>query len=442
MAFHDSLTGLANRSLLYDRLNKGLSHAKRRDAGLALLLIDLDRFRAVNENLGRAAGDRLLKQVASSLNTVLRDTDTVARINNDQFVVILESITLIDDIAVIADKLLAAVAQPLVFQGLEVNCTASIGISLFPKNGCTADELLRNADIAMYRSKILGKSGYQFFLDIMTSQGGNGLLLESDLREAIERGELRLHYQPQINIVSRKVVGVEALVRWQHKEQGLLTPSLFIPLAEETGLIEPLGEWVLDEACQAFQRWLKQGIDFGRIAVNLSANQFQIEDFDQRVAHILESTGLPSKHLELELTESIAMENAAAAIEMLNRLHNMGLALSIDDFGTGYSSLAYLKRFPICKLKVDKSFIRDVDSDPQDAAIAKSIIDLAHNMSLEVIAEGVERIEQSLWLADKGCDQIQGFFYAKPMAEDKLLLWALNPDIACSSQGGVYINKP
>ena len=421
LTFHDPLTGLANRSLFYDRMDKSISRAKRSKNNLALLLVDLDRFKIINENLGTDAGDQYLKKVSEQLKQVLRDTDTIARLGGDEFVIVLENIRDAENIEQIAKKILVVLAKPIVVEETELSSTASIGISLFPKDGDSTDKLLRHADIAMYRAKSAGKNQYQFFLKAMTDSAVNYLLLENDLRKAIENNELILHYQPQIDLSTNHIVGLEALVRWQHSERGIVPPMDFIPLAEETGLIEPLGEWVLMEACQKFSKWLKAGINFGKIAVNLSARQFRLDGFEQLVGHVLRESGLPSRYLELEITETSIMENAAKTVSVLNELNNMGLSLAIDDFGTGYSSLAYLKRFPIHKLKVDRSFIKDIDEDENDAAIAKSIIDLGHNMSLEVIAEGVERQSQTSWLTDRGCDQVQGYFFSRPLSEDQLL---------------------
>lgn len=436
LAFHDALTGLPNRSLFNDRLHKSLSRAKRNQGHLALMLIDLDRFKDVNEAYGVEAGDALLKHIGQQLQLVLRDTDTVARLGSDEFAVVLDGIDSSDDIAQIAGKLIGAASEPYAYADNTLACTASIGISLFPKDGESADQLLRYADLAMYKAKLAGKNRHQFFVEAMTTTAMNYLLLENDLRKAIEERELVVYYQPQISLAEQRVVGVEALVRWQHPDRGLVPPTHFIPLAEETGLIEPIGAWVLREACRQFRAWLNQGINFGSIAVNLSARQFRKESFAQTVMDVLVETKLSPKYLELELTESIAMENAVEAIETLHRLSKMGLSLAIDDFGTGYSSLAYLKRFPIHKLKVDKSFIRDIDSSAHDAAIAKSIIDLAHNMSLEVIAEGVERLAQAKWLQQRGCDQVQGFYYAKPLSAEQLTEFTRDPKkVVCDASG-------
>lgn len=439
LSFHDPLTGLANRSLFYDRVNKSLSRAKRGTTNVALLLIDLDRFKKLNDNLGHEAGDMYLKYAAQCLTDTLRDTDTVARLGGDEFAIVLENVSLAQDIEFITGKILEQLGAPVDIRGQEVTCTASIGVSLFPKDGDTIDQLLKSADIAMSRAKAQGKNRAQFYLKAMTDNAVNYLLLENDLRKAIDNGDLCLYYQPQVNLSNGKITGLEALVRWKHKERGLISPGEFIPLAEETGLISSLGAWVLKEACQTFQRWLMQGIHLGKVAVNLSPRQFRREHFEETVVQILSETQLAPEYLELEITESSAMENAAESVEVLNCLSNMGLSIAIDDFGTGYSSLAYLKRFPISKLKIDRSFINDIDNDDAGAAIAKSIIDLAHNMELNVIAEGVERPSQSRWLIDRGCDQVQGFYYSRPLSEEQLMELVNDRQLTIKNEKGVHL---
>ena len=440
VTYHDPLTGLANRSLFYDRMNKSLARAKKNDGRLALMLIDIDRFKKINDSLGSEAGDVLLQKTAKNLQTLLRDTDTVARLSGDEFVLILENIHEAEDIEVIAKKIHEKVAEPLNIHGHEISSTASIGISLYPKDGDSTDKLLKHADIAMSRAKCAGKNRHQFFFKNMTESAVNYLLLENELRKAIEKNQLELHYQPQIDLTTYKIVGLEALVRWAHPEKGVIAPIHFIPLAEETGLIEPIGEWVLNHACVRFKKWLDDGLDLGKIAVNLSARQFRQDNFEKLVLNALEQSRLPSKYLELEITESSAMENAGKTISMLNDLSSMGLSLAIDDFGTGYSSLNYLQQFPIQKLKVDRSFIKDIDTNKNDAAIAKSIIDLGHNMSLQVIAEGVERESQCKWLSEKGCDQVQGFYYSRPLSEEKLMKLVLDEKKICRDNHCIILN--
>ncbi|MDO3383551.1 putative bifunctional diguanylate cyclase/phosphodiesterase [Gilvimarinus algae] len=416
LAFHDALTSLPNRSLFYDRINHGIARAQRASSKLALMLLDVDRFKNINDSLGHDSGDLLLKAIAGRLNDGVRDMDTVARLGGDEFVVLLEGVHDLEDVRFVANKLLAQLSRPMEIAGHDISITASIGISVYPTDGEDTDELLKNADIAMYKAKEAGKNNCQFYAKGMSASAVNFLLLENDLRRGIEQDQLILHYQPQIDLASGALTGVEALVRWQHPERGLVSPAHFIPLAEETGLIVPLGEWVLKAACQQQKSWIDAGLNVPQMAVNLSTRQFRQRDFPGKVASVLRETGLPAQYLELEITESCAMEHASETINQLNQLNQMGLQLSIDDFGTGYSSLAYLKRFPIDKLKIDSSFIHDLPLDQNDAAIAKSIIGLAHNMQLTVVAEGVEQEHQVKWLCEQGCDQAQGFYYAKPMA--------------------------
>jgi diguanylate cyclase (GGDEF)-like protein/PAS domain S-box-containing protein len=420
MAFHDSLTALPNRSLFYDRIYHGLARARRSNSKIALMLLDVDRFKIINDSLGHDAGDILLKAIAMRLNEGVRDMDTVARLGGDEFVIVLEGIHDLDDVVFVANKLLTTLARPLEISGHSITTTVSIGVSVFPDDGKDTDELLKNADIAMYKAKEAGKNNCQFYTKGMNATAVNYLLLENDLRRAIETEQLTLHYQPQIDLKSGNIVGVEALVRWQHPDRGLVSPAHFIPLAEETGLIVPMGDWVLREACRQQKDWVDRGIDVGKMAVNLSPRQFRQKNFPEKVASILHEAHLSPEHLELEITESCAMENAGETINQLNQLKQMGMYLAIDDFGTGYSSLAYLQRFPIQKLKIDRSFIHDIHDDANDAAIAKSIIGLAHNMQMIVVAEGVEKQCQADWLRSKGCDQAQGFMYAKPMTAKQL----------------------
>lgn len=420
MAFHDALTSLPNRSLFYDRIYHGLARARRSESKIALMLLDIDRFKNINDSLGHDAGDILLKAIAMRLIEGVRDMDTVARLGGDEFVVVLEGIHDLDDVMFVANKLLSTLSRPLEISGHSISTTVSIGVSIFPDDGMDTDELLKNADVAMYKAKEAGKNNCQFYAKGMNATAVNYLLLENDLRRAVEQQQLVLYYQPQVDLRTGEMMGVEALVRWQHPDRGLISPAHFIPLAEETGLIVPIGEWVLREACRQQKIWLDAGKFVGKIAVNLSPRQFRQKNFPGKVEAILNDIGLEAKHLELEITESCAMEHAGETITQLNQLNQMGMFLAIDDFGTGYSSLAYLQRFPIQKLKIDRSFINDIHDDDNDAAIAKSIIGLAHNMQMRVVAEGVENERQAEWLRDKGCDQAQGFLYAKPMTAKQL----------------------
>jgi len=420
MAFHDSLTALPNRALFYDRINHGLARAKRSGNKLVLMLLDLDRFKYINDSLGHDAGDLLLKTLSGRLQDNVRDMDTVARLGGDEFVVLLEGIQDSDDITAVAQKLLTNIAMPINVVGHEISTSVSIGISVFPEDGNDTDTLLKNADIAMYKAKEAGKNNFKFYTEGMNASAVNFLLLENDLRRAIETDQLMLYFQPQFDLQTESLMGMEALVRWDHPDRGIISPAHFIPLAEETGLIVALGDWVLRASCAQQKIWLDQGKYTRRVAVNLSPRQFREQNFPQRVAEILAAVDLPAQYLELEITESSAMEHAGETINMMNELNSMGLSLAIDDFGTGYSSLAYLRRFPIQKLKIDRSFISDVAVDQNDAAIAKSIISLAHNMSLSVVAEGVENSDQAKWLRERGCDMAQGFLFAKPMSVEQL----------------------
>jgi diguanylate cyclase (GGDEF)-like protein/PAS domain S-box-containing protein len=416
MAFHDSLTGLPNRSLFYDRIYHGLARARRGKSKVALMLLDIDRFKNINDSLGHDAGDLMLKAIATRLNEGVRDMDTVARLGGDEFVVVLEGVHDLEDIVFIANKLLVTLARPMEISGHEITATVSIGVSVFPNDGEMTDELLKNADIAMYKAKEAGKNNCQFYTKGMNATAVNYLLLENDLRRALELNQFTLHYQPQIDLKTGDLMGVEALVRWQHPDRGLVSPAHFIPLAEETGLIVPIGEWVLREACRQQKLWLDAGKKVGKVAVNLSPRQFRQKNFPGKVEAILRETQLAAEYLELEITESCAMEHAGETINQLNQLNKMGMFLAIDDFGTGYSSLAYLQRFPIQKLKIDRSFVNDIHADMNDAAITQTIIGLAHSMQLRVVAEGVETQHQADWLRQRGCDQAQGFLYAKPMS--------------------------
>ena len=420
MAFHDALTGLPNRSLFYDRLNLGLARAQRNRTKLGLMMIDVDRFKSVNDSMGRDAGDQMLKIVAKRMVSELRKMDTVARLGSDEFIIILENIHNIGDARRVAEKILARLAEPIALDSDHVQSSATIGISLYPQDGTAADELLKRADIALHKAKESGKNNYLYFTEGMDSSAVKFLVLEKDLRSAIERDQLRLYYQPQVDLQTGSLVGLEALVRWQHPQRGLISPSHFIPLAEETGLIVPLGEWLVKKAAQQQKAWLASGKFIGKVAINLSPRQLRQRDFAKRLAEILAEVDLPANYLELEITETSAMEHAGETVNMLTQLNQMGLSLAIDDFGTGYSSLAYLKRFPIHKLKIDRSFIHDIHIDQNDASIANSIIGLAHNMMLNVVAEGVENEQQANWLRNRGCDQAQGFLYAQPIPPEKI----------------------
>jgi diguanylate cyclase (GGDEF)-like protein len=413
--FHDALTGLPNRLLLKDRLSLAMAHAKRNNMMLAVLLLDLDRFKLINDTLGHAAGDTLLQLIAGRLTGTLREDDTVARQGGDEFLLLLPEIVKIEDAAKLAQKLLEQIRQPLSVHGHELYVTTSIGMVLYPNDGRDIETLLKNADTAMYRAKEQGRNNYQLYTPTMNARAFERLTLENSLRRALERNEFTVYYQPKVDLRSRKAVGAEALVRWNHPELGLIMPGDFISAAEDTGLIVPIGEWVLRTACAQNKAWQNAGYPPLRVAVNLSARQFQLRNLVQTVAEILKETGLEPRWLELEITESIAMQNAEFTVKTLNELKDMGIQISIDDFGTGYSSLSYLKRFPINKLKIDKTFVREINTDHDNAAIASAVIVLGQSLNLGVIAEGVETIEQLNFLKDQHCDEIQGFLFGRPL---------------------------
>jgi diguanylate cyclase (GGDEF)-like protein len=427
LAHIDALTGLPNRLLFLDRLNQTMVQAHRNERLVAVMLLDLDRFKAINDTLGHTMGDLLLKSVAERLATCVREDDTVARLGGDEFTVLLPEIRYIQDAAAVAQKILDALAQPFFLDGHEVFIGASIGISLYPFDD-ELSALLRNADTAMYVSKQHGGNTYQFYTAEMSTASLRRLSLEGALRRALERGEFVLHYQPQIDLARGEIVGAEALVRWQHPDLGLLGPMEFIPLAEENGLIIPLGEWVLRAACAQNRAWQNAGLPPIRVAVNLSVRQFHQKNLADIVARILGQTGLDAHRLELEITESCLMQNTQTTVTLLTELNRLGVRISIDDFGTGYSSLAYLKRFPIDTLKIDRSFVCDIDTDPNDAAIVKAIIALAQSLEMHVIAEGVETQNQLDFLRTYQCNEIQGYLISRPLpAGDFAALLAREP---------------
>ncbi len=415
LAEHDNLTGLPNRSLLQDRLRQAMSRAEREHTRLALLFVDLDRFKLVNDSLGHAVGDALLVETAHRLQGTVRASDTVSRQGGDEFLVLLADIEQNEDAGRVAQKMLEALSEPCHLAGHELRITPSIGISLYPDDSTDMEKLIKSADIAMYQAKEGGRSSYQFYTGDMNERAAARLSVELGLRRALERGELLLHYQPQVELASGRIIGLEALLRWQHPEQGMIPPGQFIPIAEDNGLIVPIGEGVLHEVCRQSLAWQAAGLPALPIAVNLSAVQFRKPGLESLLRDILTATGLAPHLLELELTESIVMNQAEETVAILGRLHDLGVRLSIDDFGTGYSSLSYLKRFPIQKLKVDQSFVRDLTGDANDAAIVRGIIGLAHSLGLGVIAEGVETREQLAFLREFGCEEAQGYYFSHPL---------------------------
>ncbi len=423
-AHHDALTGLPNRNLLADRLNQAIRLALRYDRLVGVLFLDLDNFKVVNDSLGHETGDRLLKAVGERLAATVREGDTVARHGGDEFVIVLADMVQEEDVADAIRKLMAAMAAPFNVDGRDIVATVSLGVALFPRDSEDQATLLRDADTALYRAKDAGRNTFQFYAAEMNQRVLERLNLERDLRRALERGEFLLHYQPQGNIESGAIVGTEALVRWRHPERGIVSPIEFIPLAEETGLIVPLGAWVLREACRQAQAWRIAGLPEMRVSVNLSARQFRAPGLTQTILDVLAETGLEAHFLELEITESMMMHDPEGAIAVLEELENHGITFAVDDFGTGYSSLNYLKRFPIHKLKIDRSFVSNITTEQEDKAIVGAIINLSKSLGLQTIAEGVETAGQLAFLREQGCDEIQGYFYSKPLSVEQFEVFA------------------
>jgi diguanylate cyclase (GGDEF)-like protein/PAS domain S-box-containing protein len=415
-ARHDHLTGLANRLMLHLRLEHALQRARRDGTHLALLMIDLDRFKDVNDSFGHLMGDALLRDVAERLVRRVRNADTVSRLGGDEFTVLLEDTENPDEAARVAEDLIRVLDEPFELpNGNEVVLGATIGIAIFPDHGETEEALLQGADAALYQAKTEGGRHYRFFSDSLTQAARERIALEARLRRALAQGELRLHFQPQIDIASGAIVGAEALVRWESPEDGLVPPGRFIPVAEQSGLIEAIGEWVLRQTCCQGQRWIQMGMPALTLAVNVSSRQFQRSDCVERLARILDETGFPPQRLELEVTEGTLMDHAGHVLETLGRLRALGIRIAIDDFGTGYSSLAYLKRFPLDVLKIDKSFVDDIPRLSDDMEITATIIAMAHTLRLKVLAEGVETVAQLDFLKERGCDFYQGFLMSRPL---------------------------
>ncbi|MDX1442416.1 MAG: EAL domain-containing protein [Gammaproteobacteria bacterium] len=423
MAHHDAVTGLPNRVLLLDRVQQALHRAQRDGVNVAVLFIDLDGFKAINDTVGHHFGDRLLSEVASRLQNTVREEDTVARLGGDEFAVVLEGMSTMHDIGKVSRKIIRDLAAPFILDGRELYVTGSIGVSRYPTDGYDVHTLLRKSDSAMYRAKQVGKNTYRFYSEVEGEEDTARLQLEQQLRRAVERDEFIVYYQPQVSIDTSEVVGVEALLRWNHPDHGIIEPGRFIPLLEETGLIIDVGEWVLREVCRHAAGWQRMGLPQLRIAVNLSSRQFEKRDLVGDIARALDESGLEPHRLNIEITEGTLATRIDHTIRTLDKLNALGITISVDDFGVGYSSLNYLKRFPIHKLKIDQSFVRDVTTDSNDAEIASAIIALAHKLNLDVIAEGVETLEQLFFLSRQGCHEVQGHLMSKPLSNKEFIRW-------------------
>jgi diguanylate cyclase (GGDEF)-like protein/PAS domain S-box-containing protein len=438
LAYYDGLTGLPNRTFYKELLSRALTLAQRYRRNMATLFVDLDAFKRINDTLGHDAGDQLLQEVAARLMQGVRKSDYVARadeeeahdavsrLGGDEFIVLLNELSRIEDAAIAANRILTELSQPFMLGGQEVFITASIGISVFPSDGTDADALLKAADIAMYHAKNQGKNNFQFYAQSMNAATLERLNLENELHRAIERKEFLLYYQPKLDARSRKVVGIEALIRWKHPGKGMVSPAEFIPLAEEGGMIVRIGDWVLSAACRQNRAWRAAGLPSFNISVNLSNRQFGHKDLIETVTRTLKDSEMDPSHLELEITESTIMQNPEKSIATLRQFKEMGIRISIDDFGTGYSSLNYLRRIPFDSLKIDRSFVMNINTSPDDAAIVRAIIAMAHSLKLRVIAEGVETEEQFAFLRELGCDEVQGYLFSKPLPEEEYIRFMTN----------------
>lgn len=420
LAHHDALTDLPNRLLLNERLGQSIRHATRHQSMLAVVFVDLDRFKTINDSMSHTAGDRLLQQVARRFLASVRAEDTVARLSGDEFILLLEGVGGTEQVTTAVSKLMTVFKAPFDIDAAEVRITASMGVALYPQDGTDAETLLRNADAAMYRAKEEGRNYYHFYTKELTTAAFEHLFLENALRHALDRGQFRLVYQPQIDLMTGRCLGMEALLRWDHPQQGTITPDRFIPIAEQTGLIRAIGLWVLRTACTQAQAWLAQGIEFDYVAVNVAGPQVQDVGFADKVEEILTSSGLPANRLELEVTEGFVMHRAASSIRELHKLRAKGIEIAIDDFGTGYSSLSYLKQLPIDTLKIDQSFVRDVPHDPNDMAISAAVVAMAGELGLKTVAEGVETTAQAHFFRDHGCQLAQGYFFSEPLPAEEI----------------------
>jgi diguanylate cyclase (GGDEF)-like protein/PAS domain S-box-containing protein len=425
LANYDILTGLPNRTLMYDRVSQAVAYAKRSRERIALLHVDVDRFKMINDSLGHDVGDEILKAAAERIKRCTGESDTVARVGGDEFTILMPDAGGLGDVTACAAKILSQMSQPFPSEREDVFVSASIGVSLFPDDSRSADSLTKHADAAMHSAKTLGRNNYQFFTQALNEEVQHRMVLETGLRLALKRDEMRLVYQPKVDLVTREIIGAEALLRWHHPKHGLIPPAQFIPVAEESGLVGQIGEWVLRDACRQISHWQHMGLS-PQIAVNVSARQFQQYDVAKLVSEVIEEAQISPESLEIELTESAVMQDAEASIVTVEKLSKLGVRVSIDDFGTGYSSLSYLKRLPLDMLKIDRSFVRDISSDPNDAAIVRAIITLARNLGMEVVAEGVEDEEQLAFLNAYGCQYAQGFLFGQPMIAEELT-WRMHP---------------
>jgi diguanylate cyclase (GGDEF)-like protein len=423
MAHHDLLTGLPNRLFFADRLRQAQALAKRQQQQCAVLFLDLDRFKIINDTLGHTVGDQLLQEVAKRLRHCVREVDTVARLGGDEFAIVLVNLHNEVEAGQVAAKILANLAKPVTIDTHELFITTSIGVSLYPLHGDETDLLIKRADVAMYQAKSLGRNNFQLYDRAMDHDSERRMMLERGLRKAIEREEFRIFYQPKIDAETGQVTALEALIRWEHPEMGLLAPAEFIALAEETGLIHPIGEWVLRKACRQNREWQDLGLPKIRVAVNLSGFQLQQRNMTEMIVQILAETGLAGEYLELEITETVIMQNPEFAVGVLSRLRDFGIHISIDNFGTGYSSLAHLKRFSINTLKIDKTFVRNIELNSTDAAIATAIISMGTSLNLNVIAEGVETAGQFAMLKDRQCAEMQGYLFSRPLPAEQMTLF-------------------
>jgi diguanylate cyclase (GGDEF)-like protein/PAS domain S-box-containing protein len=418
LAQHDPLTGLPNRVLFNDRLTQAISLAMRQDKQLAVLFVDLDQFKKINDSLGHSVGDKLLQSVAERLVNCVRRTDTVSRLGGDEFLVLLSQVEHEEDAAVSARKILRALAAPHTVDDKNLDISVSLGVSTYPSDGADAGSLMNKADTAMYEAKKLGRNNYQFFRRDMQVRLADRQLLEGDLRSALGRNEFLLHYQPKFDLQTGQITGMEALIRWLHPLRGMVSPAQFIPIAEECGLMFPIGRWVLLEACKQARAWIDSGPGIVPVAVNVSASEFRDKDFISGVRAVLIATGIEPQNLELELTESVLMQDAEATVRTLAALKAMGVTLAIDDFGTGYSSFTYLRRFTVDALKLDRTFVQEITEDPGDATIVSAMINIGKSLNQRVIAEGVETREQLKFLQSHGCDEAQGFYFSHPITAE------------------------